>query len=318
MTRSSNNIKIIISFFLSVCLLFVFFVTVMAKEHTVNEIEAKLYIPDDWYVFSKDSSIGDYPFLDEGIFDTGMKTVASEDVCLCAVSPESDSTIIINYYKNNTGFNYNSFSDKEVDQLLNNVKKELIDRKFNVTQCSIFHGTNTKYIKLLYSQPDEEIYSLQYSAATINNSINIIFSSIWDEIDDNDEEIAHSAADSLTGLSDELFEAKNISSSSSSNSFKTKFLPKIIAGVIIGGAYEIIRPVRNSSKNKSTPDPPFAKTPNAKRHMKITSAQDAEKSCPTAPLFVPNAETGFYNGTKAAITPFCGINKNLMQKSPAS
>ena len=41
----------------------------MAKEHTVNEIEAKLYIPDDWYVFSKDSSIGDYPFLDEGIFD---------------------------------------------------------------------------------------------------------------------------------------------------------------------------------------------------------------------------------------------------------
>ena len=67
----------------------------MAKEHTVNKIEAKLYIPDDWYVFSKDSSIGDYPFLDEGIFDTGMKTVASEDVCLCAVSPEFDSTIII-------------------------------------------------------------------------------------------------------------------------------------------------------------------------------------------------------------------------------
>lgn len=115
MTRSSNNIKIIISFFLSVCLLFVFSVTVMAKEHTVNEIEAKLYIPDDWYVFSKDSSIDGYPFLDEGIFDTGMKTVASEDVCLCAVSPEFDSTIIINYYKNSTGFNYNSFSDKEVD-----------------------------------------------------------------------------------------------------------------------------------------------------------------------------------------------------------
>ena len=114
MARSFNNIKIIISFFLSVCLLFVFSVNAMAKEYTINEIEAKLDIPDDWYVFSKDSSIGDYPFLDEGIFDTGMKTVASEDVCLYVVSPEFDSTIIINYYKNSTGFNYNSFSDKKL------------------------------------------------------------------------------------------------------------------------------------------------------------------------------------------------------------
>lgn len=290
MTRSFNNIKIIISFFLSVCLLFVFSVNAMAKEYTVNEIEAKLDIPDDWYVFSKDSSKGDYPFLDEGIFDTCMKTVASEDVCLCAVSPEFDSTIIINYYKNSTGFNYNSFSDKEVDQLLNNVKKELIDRKFDVTQCSIFHGTNTKYIKLLYSQPDEEIYSLQYSTATINNSINIIFSSIWDEIDDNDEEIARSAADSLTGLSDELFEAKNISSSSSSNSFKTKFLPKIIAGVIIGGAYEIIRLVRNSSKNKGTSEPPICK--------------NAECKTPYENNFCPRCGEKLPNGT--AFCPKCG------------
>ena len=262
----------------------------MAKEYTINEIEAKLDIPDDWYVFSKDSSKGDYPFLDEETFDACMSTfTANPQVCLYAVSLETSSEILVVYNKNtaNNGINFNSFSDNEFEEHLDDVKQRYADNGLTVTQCSLFRGTNTKYIKVLYSSPENDIYAILYVTCSTNNYINIIFNSFGDSINSNDEAIAKSVANSLTGLSDELFEAKSVSSSSSSNSFKTKFLPKIIAGVIIGGAYEIIKLVRNSSKNKSTPEPPICKNAECKTPYENNFCPRCGEKLPDGTAFCP-------------------------------
>lgn len=246
-----RTIRIIISVFISICLIFVFSTVAIAEEYSVSEIEAKLSIPDDWYTFSKYSTKDAYPYLDEETFDACMSTfTANPQVCLYAVSLETSSEILVVYNKNtaNNGINFNSFSDNEFEEHLDDVKQRYADNGLTVTQCSLFRGTNTKYIKVLYSSPENDIYAILYFTCSTNNYINIIFNSFGDSINSNDEAIAKSVANSLTGLSDGLFEAKSISTSSNFNLEKP--LSKALSAAIVGGIFALIGKAFHSSDNK--------------------------------------------------------------------
>lgn len=244
-----NAAKIAVSILLSICLIFIFSTVAIAEEYSISEIEAKLSIPDDWYTFSKYSTKDAYPYLYEEAFDTCMTILKNNpQVCLYAISPESESEIIITYVKNTDKINFNSISDSEFYKNLDYFKQGFIDNGFDVTQCSIFHGTNTKYLKLLYSYPNDDIYAVQYCTSTTNNSINITFNSYGDVINSDDEDIAKSVANSLTGLSDGLFEAKNISASSSFNLEEP--LSKALGAAIAGGIFALIGKAFHSSSSE--------------------------------------------------------------------
>ena len=246
-----RTIRIITSVFISICLIFVFSTVGIAEEYSISEIEAKLSIPDDWYTFSKHSTKDAYPYLDEGTFDACMSTFTTNpQVCLYAVSLETSSEILVVYNKNtaNNGINFNSFSDNEFEEHLDDVKQRYADNGLTVTQCSLFRGTNTKYIKVLYSSSENDIYTILYYTCSTNNYINIIFNSFGDSINSNDEAIAKSVANSLTGLSDGLFEAKSISSSSNFNLEKP--LSKALSAALVGGIFALIGKAFHSSDKK--------------------------------------------------------------------
>ena len=246
-----RTIRIITSVFISICLIFVFSTVGIAEEYSISEIEAKLSIPDDWYTFSKYSTKDAYPYLDEETFDACMSTFTTNpQVCLYAVSLETSSEILVTYSKNtvNRGLNFNSFPDKEFEELLDDVKQQYADNGLMLSQCSLFRGTNTKYIKVLYSSSENDIYTILYYTCSTNNYINIIFNSFGDSINSNDEAIAKSVANSLTGLSDGLFEAKSISSSSNFNLEKP--LSKALGAAIVGGIFALIGKAFHSSDKK--------------------------------------------------------------------
>lgn len=221
--------------------MFIFSTVVLAKEYLLNEIEVSINIPNGWYVFTENSNYEDFSALDKNIFDFCMKFFEENPVVrLYAFSPDFSTEILITCNEKTDKTNYNSIPNAELEALANTFETEFNNRGLPVSQCTVYYGTNTKYIKALYSHPNDGIYTIQYSTATTDNAINITLNSYEDIITDDDEKIAKSVADSLTGLSEELFEATDIESRSNTvfdfNEMLYNAAVAGIAGVILGGA----------------------------------------------------------------------------------
>ena len=166
-------IKKTISCVLLVCLIFSFSTVTLAKEYILNELGVSLEMPEGWFVFDKNSKIEDYS-LDEEIFDACMSTFEMNPaVFMYAVSPSYDTEILITYNANTQEINYNSIPDEMLEELTETFKEEFSNMGMSVESCSVYEGTNTKYIKILYSRPGQDIYTVQHSTSTTENAVNI-------------------------------------------------------------------------------------------------------------------------------------------------
>lgn len=239
-----------------VCFVFLFSTIALAKEYTLNELGVSLEMPNDWYVFDKNSKIENYS-LDKEIFDACMSTFdMSPAVFMYAISPNYDTEILITYNKNTQKFNYNSVPNETLKELMEMFKEEFNDMGMPITNCSIYEGTNTKYIKALYSRPGQDIYTIQYSTSTTENAINITLNSYYDNITFEDEKHAKSVADSLTGLSDDLFAVIDIGTASKPifdwGEMFYKGLVGAISGAIIGGIVFLFKGGKRKNKQEKT------------------------------------------------------------------
>lgn len=252
----TNFIKKTISCILMVCFVFSFSTIALAKEYTLNELGVSLEMPNGWYVFDKNSKIENYS-LDKEIFDACMSTFdMSPAVFMYAISPNYDTEILITYNKNTQKFNYNSVPNEKLKELMEMFKEEFNDMGMPITSCSIYEGTNTKYIKALYSRPGQDVYTIQYSTSTTENAINITLNSYYDNITSEDEKYAKSVADSLTGLSDDLFAIIDIGTASDPifdlEEMSYKWLVGAVSGAIMGGILLLFGVGKGKNKQAKT------------------------------------------------------------------
>lgn len=268
-------LKKMISCVLMVCFIFSFSTVVLAKEYTLDKLGVSLEMPNGWYVFDKNSKIGDYP-LSEEEFNACMSTFdMSSAVVLYAVSPSYDAEILITYNTNTQKINYNSIPNEMLEELMAMFKNEFSDMGMPVTSSSIYEGTNTKFIKALYSRPGQDIYTIQYSTSTTKDSINITLNSYYDNITSEDEKIAKAVANSLTGLTDDLFAVIDINSSTEPifdlEEMPYKFIVGGLSGAILSG---IILLFKGFKKDKTNTD-------NSKENIAKTNIQEETKNTVT-------------------------------------
>lgn len=247
-------IKKTISCVLLVCLIFSFSTVTLAKEYILNELGVSLEMPEGWFVFDKNSKIEDYS-LDEEIFDACMSTFEMNPaVFMYAVSPSYDTEILITYNANTQEINYNSIPDEMLEELTETFKEEFSNMGMSVESCSVYEGTNTKYIKILYSRPGQDIYTVQHSTSTTENAVNITLNSYYDEINSEDENNAKAVADSLTGLSEDLFAVKDIVVESDPvfnlEEMSYKWLVGAVSGAIICGIGFLFKGIKGKNEKE--------------------------------------------------------------------
>lgn len=193
--------KRVVNIFLLCCLLcclFPFSVLAADRTYKLEELGMSIDLPDDHVVFTRDISSDDPNLSVYGLTKDSLSSLMYEENIYLNAWDESAGYEIIVAMTESSYENFNLLSDTTLNRLTSFFEEEYKREGVAFIKSEIYRNSQTKFIKLYISQPDdgETAYGLRYYTVYNGKDIIITIQSYSGEIDSRKESLLKGIVDS--------------------------------------------------------------------------------------------------------------------------
>ncbi len=150
-------------------IMFLFPILVFAKEYTVEEVNLKLSLNDDWYVFTRSNLNGNKGLEELGISkEKLLTTLEKSSIYIDSIPKGKEFEFLLVIPK--TDLEVNNLNNY-TDSLLEEVKGTFKER-FDTEKCDIYKTDNHKFIVIDYYDSNLKYYIVNYYTIVDNKGYN--------------------------------------------------------------------------------------------------------------------------------------------------
>lgn len=186
---------------LTVVLLFAMLcnISVFAASNTydLNELELRVTIPNGYSVVTRDTPASDPVFSDFGTTKSAIiSQFESGNIYLNAISNKYNEEVVVTMTENSfTSFSL--LSDTELDALASTLASQYTNYGINVSRHDIYQHSQTKFIKMYFTDADKTVHGLQYYTICNGKATNFTMRSYEGNLSSRQETAIRTIVDSI-------------------------------------------------------------------------------------------------------------------------
>ncbi len=172
-------------------------VSAASSTHDLDELGLEVTIPDGYYAVTRSTPASDPIFAKTGISYSDYMALLNNGFIYLNALPDGYKDEVVVTMTPNSLSNFSTYSDSMLNVLASTLKTEYPNYGIDVSKCDIYQHSQTKFIRIYFTQASTSTHGLQYYTIHDGKAINFTMRSYDGAVTSRQEKVIKSVVDSV-------------------------------------------------------------------------------------------------------------------------
>ncbi len=172
-------------------------VSAASSTHDLDELGLSLTVPDGYYAVTRNTPATDPIFAKTGISYSDYMALLNNGFIYLNALPDGYKDEVVVTMTPNSLSNFSTYSDSMLNVLASTLKAEYPNYGIDVSKCDIYQHSQTKFIRIYFTQSSTSTHGLQYYTIHDGKAMNFTMRSYEGAITSRQEKVIKSVVDSI-------------------------------------------------------------------------------------------------------------------------